>query len=365
MTSGTGPKKPKRVSDVNAMGAPPFSTFEQTAQPVMGNVGFIPPTSGANPYISNNVYDFQQYAGYPSVSQAHSPQQSVIQSNQNLPNQQTSVSSGFPNQFVVFQQPIVQDMALQYGQKLADHGKELVNTQFEKYVPVTKLKYYFAVDNKYVINKLGLIFFPFSHMNWSLKYDHDNPVQPRYDINAPDLYIPTMAYITYVVLAGLVLGFQNRFSPEQLGIQASSALAYSICELVIYILTLYIANISTTLKTLDLLALSGYKYASIVFILLCSILLRKVGYYLSWLYVSACLAFFLLRTLKAKVLSEPAQTHEPPSYDPYRQQQQQFEHSVGRKRKLYFLFLVTGLQPLLAFWLSMHLIPNDVVANVQ
>jgi hypothetical protein len=42
--------------------------------------------------------------------------------------------------------------------------------------------------------------------DWSLKYDQDNPVQPRYDLNAPDLYIPTMAYITYVVLAGLVLG---------------------------------------------------------------------------------------------------------------------------------------------------------------
>lgn len=42
--------------------------------------------------------------------------------------------------------------------------------------------------------------------DWSLKYDHENPVQPRFDLNAPDLYIPTMAYITYVVLAGFVLG---------------------------------------------------------------------------------------------------------------------------------------------------------------
>lgn len=343
LPSASGPKKPKRVSDVNAMGAP--------AQSVLGNAGLFPPGAGANSYISNNSYDFQQYTGYSNVS----PQQTAVPSNQ-------QAGGGSESQFVVFQQPIVQDMALQYGQKLATHGKELVNTQFEKYVPVTKLKYYFAVDNKYVINKLTIIFFPFSQTDWSLKYDHDNPVQPRYDINAPDLYIPTMAYITYVVLAGLVLGFQNRFSPEQLGIQASSALAYSIFELVIYMLTLYIANISTTLKTLDLLALSGYKYASIVLILLCSICLKKIGYYLSWLYASASLAFFLLRTLKAKVLSEPAQTHEPPSYDPYRQQQQQFEHNAGRKRKLYFLFLVTGLQPLLAFWLSMHLIPNDVTA---
>ncbi|XP_053685898.1 protein YIF1B isoform X2 [Sabethes cyaneus] len=359
-TLGSGPKKPKRVSDVNAMGAPVASSFDQTMQPVTGSIGFVPPNAGASSYMSNNTYEFQQYASYPEVSQqTHVPQRSTMPSNQ-----QPGVDPGFPSQFVVFQQPIVQDMALQYGQKLADQGKVLMNTQFEKYVPVTKLKYYFAVDNKYVINKLRLIFFPFSQLDWSLKYDHDNPVQPRYDINAPDLYIPTMAYITYVVLAGLVLGFQNRFSPEQLGIQASSALAYSIFELVIYMLTLYIANISTTLKTLDLLALSGYKYASIVLILLCSIFLKKIGYYLSWLYTSASLAFFLLRTLKAKVLSEPAQTHEPPSYDPYRQQQQQFEHNIGRKRKLYFLFLVTGLQPLLAFWLSMHLIPNDVAPSI-
>lgn len=39
-----------------------------------------------------------------------------------------------------------------------------------------------------------------------MKYDQDHPVQPRYEINAPDLYIPTMAYVTYVVLAGFVLG---------------------------------------------------------------------------------------------------------------------------------------------------------------
>lgn len=42
--------------------------------------------------------------------------------------------------------------------------------------------------------------------DWSLKYDQDNPVQPRYDLNAPDLYIPTMSYITFVVMAGLVMG---------------------------------------------------------------------------------------------------------------------------------------------------------------
>ncbi len=141
-------------------------------------------------------------------------------------------------------------------------------------------------------------------------------------MNAPDLYIPTMAYITYVVLAGLVLGklnsclfvhtprsvsvsltkfcfcfsagMQNRFTPEQLGILASSALAYSIFELIIYSITLYITNIPTTLKTLDLLAYSGYKFAIIVTCILVMILFRKVGYYAALIYCSLSLGFFLV-----------------------------------------------------------------------
>lgn len=47
--------------------------------------------------------------------------------------------------------------------------------------------------------------------DWSVKYEQDEPVQPRYEINAPDLYIPSMAYVTYVLVAGLVLGMQNRY----------------------------------------------------------------------------------------------------------------------------------------------------------
>jgi len=33
---------------------------------------------------------------------------------------------------------------------------------------------------------------------------------PIYDINAPDLYIPLMAFGTYVILAGLSLGLHGK-----------------------------------------------------------------------------------------------------------------------------------------------------------
>lgn len=71
-------------------------------------------------------------------------------------------------------------------------------------------------------------------------------------------------------------------------------------------------------------------------------------------------------------MSEPVQTAAAPQiptggYDSYGQPiNQHFDHTLGRKRKLYFLFLVAGLQPVLSWWLTMHLIPDtkDVVGSL-
>ena len=46
--------------------------------------------------------------------------------------------------------------------------------------------------------------------DWSCKYSRSELVQPRDDINTPDLYIPFMAFVTYILLAGAILGIQNR-----------------------------------------------------------------------------------------------------------------------------------------------------------
>lgn len=139
--------------------------------------------------------------------------------------------------------------------------------------------------------------------DWSLKFDQEQPVQPRYDINAPDLYIPTMAFITYVVVAGLMLGLQKRFTPEKLSIEASSALASSIFELIVYSITLYVVNIKTNLKTLDLLAFAGYKFVTIVACLLVSTLFHGFGYYIALTYCSLSLGFFLVSKIQKEVNS--------------------------------------------------------------
>jgi len=91
----------------------------------------------------------------------------------------------------MFQQPIVQDMAMQYGQKLADQGKQIMENQFEKWVPVAKLKYYFAVDNAYVGRKLRLLFFPYMHKVRVVKHKRRN-------------------HINYILLSGLVPALRPR-----------------------------------------------------------------------------------------------------------------------------------------------------------
>ena len=84
----------------------------------------------------------------------------------------------------------------------------------KKYSNLDQLKYYFAVDTSYVAKKIGVLLFPFTRSDWAIRYNQDEPVQPKYDVNAPDLYIPTMAYATYVLLVGYILGLRNAFSPD-------------------------------------------------------------------------------------------------------------------------------------------------------
>lgn len=241
-------------------------------------------------------------------------------------------------QFVtqILTQPAVTNMAVHYSNALVGTGKQ----QFERFVPVTALKYYFAVDTNYVFAKLALLFFPFTHKDWSVKYEQDVPLQPRYEKNAPDMYIPSMAFLTYVVMAGLVLGTQERFSPEQLGILASSALAWGLMELVVHTISLYVMNLDTSLSTLDLLAYCGYKYVGINAALVVSLVFRRLGYYAMLLYFSVSLAFFLTRSLKLRVIPQNQSTYT----------------ASGNKRRLYFILFVAGIQPVLMWWLSYHLV---------
>ncbi|KAJ4935917.1 hypothetical protein JOQ06_017444 [Pogonophryne albipinna] len=258
-------------------------------------------------------------------------------------NQQAGLqAAGFSGQSLLSDP--MSNLAMAYGSSLASQGREMVDKNLDRFIPISKLKYYFAVDTVYVGKKLGLLVFPYMHENWEVSYQQDTPVAPRFDVNAPDLYIPAMAFITYILVAGLALGTQNKFSPELLGVQASSALVWLIMEVLAVLLSLYLVTVNTDLTTIDLLAFSGYKYVGMIVGVVSGLLFGRPAYYLSLLWCCAAIFVFMIRTLRLKLLSEAAAAEG-----------RQVRGSRNQLR-MYLTMSIAGAQPLFMFWLTYHLI---------
>jgi len=240
----------------------------------------------------------------------------------------------------MLQDPMVTGLAMSYGRDFMGKGQEEIKKNLDKYVSIGQLKYYFAVDNTYVSKKLGLLLFPFAHKDWSIRYSHDEPVQPRFELNAADLYIPSMAFVTYILVVGYMLGLQDRFSPEILATTASGALTALVLEILVIYLSTTIMSITSTLAKWDFLAFSMYKYVGMIVCLVSGLLLSRTGYYVALLYSIAALALFLFRTLHLRV--EP-EVHGVESHG---------------KRKVWLILMVVCWQPLVMWWLTYSLIPQ-------
>lgn len=226
------------------------------------------------------------------------------------------------------------NMAFQYTSSLAGQGKEMLEKNMDKYISASTLKYYFAVDTSYVGRKLFLLFWPFSHKDWSIQYQQNVPVAPRFDLNAPDLYIPIMAFVTFILMNGIGLGLGNRFTPEELGMRASSALVWLVIEVALVMFSLYLVNAKTDLKTFDILSYCGYKYVGMNMVMACGLFFNLSVYMAALLYSSLSIGYFLLKTLRLKILS---------SSDNY---------SGSGSSGMYLTFIVAAAQSFFLFWLT-------------
>ncbi|XP_047441686.1 protein YIF1A [Mugil cephalus] len=234
--------------------------------------------------------------------------------------------------------------AMMYGSSLANQGKDMVNKEISRFMSVNKLKYFFAVDTRYVLKKLMILMFPYTHQDWEVRYHRDTPLTPRQDVNAPDLYIPTMAFITYILLAGMALGIQKRFSPEVLGLCASTALVWIIIEVLVMLLSLYLLTVHSDLSTFDLIAYSGYKYVGMIFTVLSGLLFGSDGYFVALAWCSCALMFFIVRSLKMKIL--PSLSSDSMGMG----------SSAKPQLRLYITVATAIFQPIIIYWLTSHLV---------
>nr|XP_006642838.1 PREDICTED: protein YIF1A-like [Lepisosteus oculatus] len=179
--------------------------------------------------------------------------------------------------------------------------------------------------------------------DWEVRYHRDSPMTPRHDVNAPDLYIPTMAFITYILLAGMALGIQQRFSPEVLGLCASTALVWIIIEVLALLLSLYLVTVHSDLTTFDLLAYCGYKYVGMILTVLCGLLFGSDGYYVALAWSSCALMYFIVRSLRMKILSSVSADGMG-------------GHNSRNRLRMYITVATAAFQPIIIYWLTFHLI---------
>ncbi|RJE26115.1 Transport protein yif1 [Aspergillus sclerotialis] len=219
-------------------------------------------------------------------------------------------------------------MGFQVGKTAMAAGQEYMEQNFNRYVSIPALKHYFNVSNSYVLNKLALVLFPWRHKPWSrqqarLTATSTGPngevsqqqyssmfLPPRDDLNSPDMYIPVMALVTYILLSAMLAGFRGNFHPELLGSTTTTAIAVIVFEILCLKLAMYILSINNDSQLLDLVAYSGYKFVGIITTLVSSEILtpgKGTSSWVGWImftYTFLANAFFLLRSLKYVLLPD-------------------------------------------------------------
>jgi len=294
-----------------------------------------------------NYYPADPYSPYSNqfqpVNNFQQPQQVATAQTTNTPNQFQSPMPAFDpnvinNQFVQAGAAMFQNSVNAYSQDLMSKGLSWFDNS---------LKYYFAVDTGYVLKKLLLLFFPFAQKDWLPKYNSNEPVAPRDDINVPDLYIPCMAFVTYILAAGSIFGLKNAFSPERLGMQASYALFWLILEVAICLMILYLMNIRNTLGFFHLISYCSYKFVFMI-VILCSYLLIESAYYWLLVYSSLSLGYFLIRSLNTTIQTNPNAIAA---------------HGTT-KVGLYLILGLAFVQPLIMYWMTSRVVFHKTAVKI-
>lgn len=240
----------------------------------------------------------QTHAQFPAYSQQQQQQQ------QQQYSQPQQSQQGFS-----FQNPGA-TMAYQLGQSAFSNfiGQDSLNQIQENLTKATKssanVSHYFQVSNSYVFHKLKVILFPFLHRNWQRIPDAGSNgavsfQPPKTDINSPDMYIPIMGLVTYILVWNVQQGLHGSFHPEHLYYKLSSTLAFVALDMAILKLGLYllVPSTSPTTSLMELLCYVGYKFVPLTFVPL----LPSAPYMLSELgKIALFIAFgvFLLRSVK-------------------------------------------------------------------
>ncbi|KAJ7940883.1 protein transporter yif1 [Mycena leptocephala] len=325
--------------------------------PVPTHPAYIPepPSTPGSPQGYQRFSSSPQPGQHPTYAPAHVPAYtSPFQHHQQPPQQlhahpqqphgQSQPPPMMPPQFGAWG---MNDATAQFGMQLGHSavaaGQDYVQRTWGGVFPGARVKPHFNVSNSYVMKKLRIVLFPWIHKHWGRNSHRTDAGQteylpPREDVNSPDLYIPLMALVTYILLCALHSGLQERFHPQVLGESASRAIMVVVLDFVFVQLGCYFLNVQGPSQSIDVIAYGGYKFVGVIPSILVGFL--HLGPTLSFVTVSyffVANAFFLMRSLRSLVLPDAAS--RAASGDPYAT-----TSGSQRRRRVAFLLVEAASQ---------------------
>eukprot|EP01028_Stygiella_incarcerata_P008239 TRINITY_DN3531_c0_g2_i1.p1 TRINITY_DN3531_c0_g2~~TRINITY_DN3531_c0_g2_i1.p1 ORF type:complete len:263 (-),score=57.01 TRINITY_DN3531_c0_g2_i1:616-1404(-) len=188
------------------------------------------------------------------------------------------------------------------GQQYVEQQKSAVISAIGKVVDANRFKSHFQVTHQYVLQKLYLLLFPYTNRNFQRKRLSDGTLAPPMDdVNAPDLYIPCMAYATFILLVGYIVAAwsEAEFTPEILGITASMGMVVGLVEVFIAKLIVFLLTPQPMDFTFfDLMALLGYKFVGITCSCFFLVFGMSYAYHITLAWCSVAQSVYVIRTLK-------------------------------------------------------------------
>ena len=180
----------------------------------------------------------------------------------------------------------------------------------------------FDVSNLYVRTKLRLLLFP-KQRSWKriteaeatggadMNEENNHLAPPVFDHNAPDMYIPIMAFCTYILIAELWHGINGKFDPEHIQQLIYTGSLTVFLEAAIFYGIFYRFGIfNYAAQFFDMLCLCMYKFFGLCLIVAFETASNgnKSVFYSILTYAATCFALFLYQSLAANIADDGGAT---------------------------------------------------------
>ncbi|GAX14037.1 hypothetical protein FisN_5Lh040 [Fistulifera solaris] len=273
-----------------------------------GNPQYSSNAGDGNHFYAQSAYNnstTSQQQQHPAYNSSSWQPQATQQQQSTYPSQPIGPSIFNPSVAGAFGNQAVQKMMMDQGQAFVLEGMAKIVPGLE--VSMITLRAYFAVDNQYVLKKIKKVLFPFLSRTWSRQIKQyagpDTPPLyelPTMDENAPDLYLPSMTLITYVLLCAICYGGAGQFSPEVIPDVTTKCFLTQTLEVLAIRVGFYMMQ--APVAFLDLFSYTGYKYLGLCVNLLVGMMASQLeygtkAYYVSFCWTATAAAYFMLKTM--------------------------------------------------------------------